>query len=1027
MFPTNCQISAMNANHFLCTVVIGSNYQRMIGRFKGKAALALWAFILLSTIATGQQTLTVTVLDAEGLNSAENVSIKVENKALGWSNVKPTDLNGRVVFKISTTGAYRVYADFSTIVQSVDTAELNIRANENATASLLVAPKTSALPEVVLSGERYSVASINTTNAEVSSELSAVEIYQLPVEGRDITRSLYRLPNISQATGFYPEAPNVAVNGANSLFTNYLIDGFDNNENFLGGMKFNIPVGFTDNIQVLTNNYSAEFGNTANGVINITTKTGSNETFGEVFYLTRPGPVIDASSPFAQRDLSGNQVKDGFQRQQIGVGAGGALQTNKTFYYLNFEQTIDYKDNLLNVPALGVNQTVRGTNVFSYLSGKVDHFWSNKWHSSVRLNFGQVGIERQGGGLEGGVMFPSAANTQFRNSFVLASKNEYFGDKFSSQTNYQYSTFNWNYAEPVSPNSPNVTVWGPDQQTIALLGHPGYNFNEYEKTHQVQQKFSFFMGDHTLKTGFEVKSSSFELIGGGNQNGSYTVQLTQAQIDSLSDSGIGAGLSPTDLPDETQVVNYSIELRPNSFTKRQNIYNLYVEDHWMLGQRLNLNIGLRYTYDNLSVGGGTQGDMNNIAPRFSFNYKLDQKSSIRGGYGLFYEKIAYALYSDALQFNSHHADYKAQLQKLIDLEILPADTDIDLITNEGNRTATITGVSYLNGPGYEELQDNRNLFTNELRILNPNGYDNPYSHQMMLGYQYQVSKNTLFYIDLVRNRSYNLFRVRNVNGAAAYTLDLDSVVVRTVDEADLTRPIPIENGAAVIDGVTRTGVARNVIMTESGGQSRYNALSVTLNNLRGEKFYSYRVSYTLSKLENNTEDINFRAMDANDFEAEWGPSINDRTHIINSFLTVYPAEGLSITLASLVQSGQPINRIPNALLYGTTDLNGDGLSFGDSYVGNSDRSPGEARNSDRLPWNNTFDISVQYLLVNRTNNRLELRADVFNMLNTVNLSGYSNNATQSNQIQIGASDSGNIIEKNAAPPRQFQFGLRYIF
>ena len=56
-----------------------------------------------------------------------------------------------------------------------------------------------------------------------------------------------------------------------------------------------------------------------------------------------------------------------------------------------------------------------------------------------------------------------------------------------------------------------------------------------------------------------------------------------------------------------------------------------------------------------------------------------------------------------------------------------------------------------------------------------------------------------------------------------------------------------------------------------------------------------------------------------------------------------------------------------------------------------------------------------------------LRADVFNVFNAVNLSGYSNNATQSNQVQVGPASSGLLVRRNAAPPRQFQFGLRYSF
>lgn len=995
------------------------------------AALMILLFSVFNT--TAQQSLTVSVENISSQMRESGIGITIERRGIGYSKTQLSDAKGQTSFRLSTPGTYRVYSASSDIIKSVDTVEVDIRAGEQASVSLLVIPKLNELPIVVLEGKKYSTHKMNTHNAEVSSELTAKELVQLPVEGRDVTRSLYRLPNISQATGFYPEAPNVSVNGANSLFTNYLIDGFDNNENFLGGMRFNIPVGFTDNINVLTNNYSPEYGLTANGVINITTKMGSNDLHGEVFYLTRPGAVIDAASPYAQHDLSGNTVKDGFQRHQSGFGMGGALQRDQTFYYINFEHTTDIKDNLLNVPQLSVNETVRGQNEFNYLSGKLDHFWNQKWHSSLRFNVGQVSIDRQGGGIFGGVTFPSAGNSQLRNSRVIASKNQYFGDGFTSETNYQFATFNWNYAEPVNPESPNVTVLMPDNETvIANLGHPGYSFNEFETTHQVQQKFTFFKGNHTIKAGVEAKLSSFELFGGGNENGSYTVVLNQEQLNTLAHGLHGAALSINDIPADVEVKNYSIELRPNSFGTSQHIYSAYLEDQLQVSSRLRINLGVRYDYDNLSVGGAEQGDFNNLAPRSSFNFQLNEKSIVRGGYGMFYEKITYAIYSDALQQSTINDDFRRQIEALTDQGVLPANTDFDRVSYEGNLVGSFDNARYLNGPGKEELQQQRNsVFSNERRILNPNGYQNPYSHQFTLGYQRQVKKNTLFYIDLVHNRSFNLLRVRNINAPDAYLVNPNNVVTRSAEYADLTRPIPVyqsESGPySVIEGDTLRGVARSIIMTESGGQSRYDAASFTFNKAKGADNYSFRLSYTLSRLRNNTEDINFRAMDANNFEKEWGPSINDRTHLINTFFTYYPAKGLTLSMAALMQSGQPINRIPDGNLYGTTDLNGDGQSFGDAYVGNSDRSPGETRNSDRLPWSNTFDISVQYRIKVLKKDFISIRADVFNVFNAVNLSGYSNNAQQSNQIQIGPASSGLLVRKNAAPPRQFQFGIRYLF
>ncbi|MCY7329961.1 MAG: TonB-dependent receptor, partial [Saprospiraceae bacterium] len=281
------------------------------------------------------------------------------------------------------------------------------------------------------------------------------------------------------------------------------------------------------------------------------------------------------------------------------------------------------------------------------------------------------------------------------------------------------------------------------------------------------------------------------------------------------------------------------------------------------------------------------------------------------------------------------------------------------------------------------------------------------------------------YVDLVYNKSENLFRLRDLNAPGAYPLhDPNNVTVRTTAEADLTRPIPIVDGTATINGETLTGVARNVVVSEAAGEAEYYAASFNMQKERGLDKYAWRLIYTLSRLRNNTEDINFKAQDNNNFEAEWGPGINDRTHVINAIYSYFPVKGLGITAAALIQSGQPINRIPDASIYGTSDLNGDGRSFGDAYVGNSDRQPGESRNSDRLPWSNTLDVAAEYRF---PGTGLSLRADVFNVFNAVNLSGYSNNATQSNQVQVGPASSGLLVRRNAAPPRQFQFTLRFGF
>ena len=571
----------------------------------------------------------------------------------------------------------------------------------------------------------------------------------LPIEGRDVTRSFYRLPNLTISTLSYNEAPNVAINGLSGIYTNYLIDGLDNNERFLSNVKFNTPVGFTESVTVLTNNYSVEYGNSSTGIVNLTTRSGSNKFSGEVFYVTRPGKIVDSKSAFAGVDLYGNPVKDGFQRQQLGIGMGGAIKKDKTFYYVNVEQTFDVKDNLLSVPQLGVNETVQGKNSFTYLSGKIDQYWSKRFHSSLRGNVGRFDVEQQGGGLTGGVLFPSAGSTQKNRTYLFALKNDYkIGDRLSGETNFQTSFFRWNYRDNKNFGKPGASVQAPNGTLIASVGPTDYIFDDDEYTNQLQQKFSYQAGKHALKAGIEFTTSDFKLLGAGNSNGFYTVRLTQAQMDSLKSLNLGAGFDFENIPGNVEVREYKVDLDRSTFGVRQNVFNAYIEDNFAVSAKLNLSAGLRFDYDNLSKAGGTKGDWNNFGPRTSFNYKIDENNIIRGGYGIFYDKIKYSVTSDNLQFSNNSDNFKRQLTELQRLGILSSTADLDRITNAGNLRAIYNlGSTPAFGQGKTAAESQGNRATqsgNNFRIKNPDGYQNPYSHQYTIGYQRKVSEEISF-------------------------------------------------------------------------------------------------------------------------------------------------------------------------------------------------------------------------------------------------------------------------------------------
>ena len=1005
--------------------------------------LLLLSLCLLAAPAWAQATLDVQAVEGDTGEPLVGVVVQLTNAEIGLSAQGSTNAVGAARFPgLSTAGAYTVTVAGTDALNETAIGGIRLRTNEVRSVLLVVGRQLGgALNEVVVQGS--TPAAVDFATGEVSATLRPAEVREIPTEGRDLTRTLYRLPGVTQATGFYPEAPNVSINGAGALSAQYLIDGLDNNENFLGGQKFPIPTGAVQDVTVLTSTYSAEFGRTGNGVVNVTTRGGSNDVTGEAFYLTRPGSVLDAESSTPGRDLSGNLVQDGFQRHQAGLAAGFPITRDRTFAFVNLEQTVDFKDNQLSAGALGVNETIPGQNRATLGTARVDHRWSPAARSTLRLHVGDAQYERQGGGLDGGVAFPSAGSTQIRRSALAAFQTVATFGSVVSETDVQLSRFRWDYADGTSGTA--VQVLGPVDQTgdapIAFLGNPGFTFNDLERSVQLRQKLTAQRGAHTLRVGADLLRSDFDLLAGGPSEGAYRVRLTADQLSAVQALNRGVDLRPEDLPADVEVLGYSVELKPTAFGVAQTQLGVYAEDQWAASPQLTVTAGLRWDFDTLSKGGSDSYDLDNVAPRLQANYRLDDRTSLRAGYGIFYDKIIYAVYSDALQQNSTAQGFRDQLQQLVDQGILPSDTDLDRVTFDGTLTVDATDLTpgYLQGPSAADVQDRRaGAFAGERRILNPNGYDNPYTHQFSLGAQRQVADGVRVGLDVVHTRAENLFRLRDLNGASTYVITPDdiaraqaegrdlSTLVRSVEEGDATRPVAFRD----TDGNAIPGAARNIVISETEGKARYTGATLTALVARrplGDLLDgAARLSYTLARLENDTEDINFRAQNASDFEAEFGPSVNDRTHVLSGVLTGYLG-GATLTVAGLVQSGQPINRVPDAALFGTTDLNGsgDGLSRIAQYTGSADRQPGESRNSDRLPWSSQVDLGVSYELP-VAGQAIELRADIFNVFNATNLSGYSNNASVSNQIQVGPAGSA-IVERSAGPPRQFQFGARVLF
>ena len=984
-----------------------------------------------------QAGLQIAVVDATSGAPVTDAEVTIENREIGLRRVERTDAQGMVRLEaLATGGAYTVSASASGRYQGAEAQAVSLRSNFARSVTLRLEPLGGET--IVVTGSR-AVTGINTVNAEISASLSQAELTALPIEGRDVIGALVRLPNVVASTGFFPEAPVISINGSNGLDTNYLIDGLDNNENFLGGLKFPVPLGFTRQVTVLANSYSVAYGRTPNGIVNYTSPSGTNDYHGEVFGLVRPGRPLDARSPFPRRDLSGNPVGESFERYQAGASIGGPIVRDRTFFYANFEYTRDRNRQVVDAPALGTVANVTGNNEFYLGSLRLDHRLTEEWTLGLRANIGRVTIDRPGGSLGGGnVTFPSAGSDQDRFSTVVAATASYSGSDWNYDGAVQFSRFRWNYGKPKGPAGPQVAIRDQSGLTIGVVGHPGFVFDDLEKSWQTTHRLQRKLGDHRISVGADLMRSSFSLLGGGNPDGNFTVALTPAQIATLRSGGAGLNLSANDvLSLDPAVLNYSVELRPQSFGTSQTQLAFYVEDEWQLSPKLTATLGLRWDYDSLTAKGDTGGDYDNFAPRLALNYRPDARSSFRFGGGLFYGKLSYAVISDALQRNTTSPGFIAQLGQLQLLEVIPAGVSLSDVTFDGNLTVTPACATVSACPSPEAVQALRGTATlGEGRILNPEGYQSPYSLQLSGGYQFQATDTISLSADVIYSRSHNLVRLRDLNAPVPFSPDLANLtdaniallrsqpdngprlalaqslgLVRSQAAADATRPVALVPGGA-----------RQITVSETAGKATYRALIVQVNKARGGDFYAFRLSYTLSKLTNDTDDINFRASDGNNFGADRGPSANDRRHVVSAVGYFYPLDGLTLSVAGLFQSGQPVNFVPDGGIFGTQDLNGDGQSFGENFVGNSDRQPGVGRNAGRLPWSASVDAGLRYAIPAFAG-RLELSADVFNLFNTNNESGFANAATTSNQVQFGGGAA--FVQRNAGPPRQFQFGAAW--
>jgi hypothetical protein len=837
---------------------------------------------------------------------------------------------------------------------------------------------------------------LNTDDATTGGAVEREELEALPTDQRDPLSLLFNIPGIAQSTGFFGDAPPLSINGSNSLYTHYTLDGLDNNEGFLGGPRVEFPLGGLAREEALVNTYSTEHGRSSNGVINLISRAGSNQTHGEIFGYWRPGRPFDARNKIPEggdADVIERQ-QDGFRRFQLGGGISGPIARDRTFAALAAEYTNENEDRIGSTALTAFVGTELREKV--KLFGRVDHGWSPSQTTTLRAAFSHVNRAGNGSGL----VTPEADITTRRigSLTALTHRSAISGGRASNAASVQLGTFRW-YFPPTESDftRPQVTVVSPDGVTTeAVVGSSNFIFDEKEIQLQFRDVFETRLGDrHTLRVGTDLISAWFELAGAQtNPNGAYVV---------YNDGNItrsGEFLSIDDIPSDVRVRSYTIDANPQQVDLTQTLVGAFIEDRWRISPSLVVRAGLRWDYDDITSRGESDPDLNNLQPRVSFNWLRTPRSVVRGGVGLYTGKFPYAIYSDAVQFGPN-----------------------------GNATVTFDEGTAFPPPAYGQGPTAADLAAlqgqlppREERRAFALGLEQPRSWQATLGWQQQFDDAWAISIDAVWADTRNLPRSLDLNAISRPLTAADSVD-QTTAFGDPFRP-----------DAPATGSYRRLTTTDAGGRARYYGLYTTVRRRLSES-WSVDANWIWSRAQNDTEDINFNAYQANCFSEdmvdavtgalcnshEWADAINDRRHKV-TLRSVYTWAGqVRLSVIGDFQTGQPVNRVAFF-----RDLDGSGGIFGNGFVGNSDRFLGVNRNSERLPSFFNLSAGVAYLLDTRFGG-LEFRADVFNAFNGTEWGNFANGIPGGgSRTQVGRMGDL-VVLRSPGPPRQVQFSARYVF
>ena len=1001
-----------------------------------KLGLALGVFVYATASALAQQgtaEIVGKVMDAQGA-VLPGVAIIVTNEDTGVYREVVTTANGSYSVTQIVPGRYRISAQLSGF-RGLDRRGISVAVGVTTTLDLTLEVGTLAETVTVTAESPL----VDVTSAEIGGHISAEEITDLPAGNRSYMAFVGTVPGAQfvPTTGFLNDT--MLANGQPAAANNVTFDGAGNVDDLRGsnvGGQARVANEAVQEVQVLTNQFDAEFGRASGAVINAVTKQGSNQFRGSVFdFFT--GRSVTAKDYFTRVN---NLDKAQVAKQEWGGTVGGPILKNKLHFFASVERLVQNRNQSKTYPTRPEFSFASADDVSAWNTlWRIDHqitpsnTWAFRWLRESAPQFNVLDGARDTAESNDdetdldqtlvGTWTTVASNTKVNTVRFGLTKEQ------TTHSNERLRALKSEYA--TCTVCPRQMI--QDQALLPpILGYLSFNAQaddtmdfSLDDAYTLEDTFSWFipdkLGRHDTKFGARFTYVWISNPNNSNANGTYSFN---------SDRAFNAA-DPSSYPER-----FSIRV-PGAldYDLRSRVWELYAQDKWALANGLSLSLGVRYDLEIIPIHEDPGNplfpdpskypvDRNNIAPRLGFIWNPDGKgkSVLRGGYGVFYDRSLLGTVDNFLFDTKYSNTFTAQFpQNAADpgpaAGRLPTDPLLAMTTTVGALTPAVR--AYINGQ-YPAGSVRRN--TGTVTWDDPDRKQ-PYFHQISVGYEREIRPGLAASADYVRMLGRDMFFNPNLNIGTRRNTSRTGPI-------DFFDPYGILNKSLAAGETPYVGTVR--LLTTKYGYSNYDALNLSVEK-RYARNYSLRAAYALGYSRGvtagQTDTPQLQVGTDLKLDQYYAPANVDRRHsfVVSGRMEIPKARGVTLSGVLRMLSGTPFTIQDQNI---DADQNGvlfDPLPAG-TYSGTSADSMQNVenkggRNGARGPGFAQLDLRGGYRArLGSSRRTLDIFVDVFNVTNHANFtnpSGDRRNTADFLRLSTLVATSG--------LPRQAQLGLRLGF